>query len=76
MIQLVNNNSEDNHFKIFQRLLKEADEVIIWEELYNPIVIPGTKRIEQDKLVLRVAVTRSRKLTSFLTPAGQPCILL
>lgn len=55
---------------------KEFDEVIIWEELYNPIVNPDPKRIEQDKLVLRVAVTRARKLTSFLTPAGQPCILL
>ncbi|WP_286843559.1 MULTISPECIES: UvrD-helicase domain-containing protein [Sphingobacterium] len=55
---------------------KEFDEVIIWEELYNPIVSPDSKRTEQDKLVLRVAVTRAKKLTSFLTPAGQPCILL
>jgi DNA helicase-2/ATP-dependent DNA helicase PcrA len=55
---------------------KEFDEVIIWEELYNPIVNPDPKRIEQDKLVLRVAATRARKLTSFLTPIGQPCILL
>lgn len=55
---------------------KEFDEVIIWEELYNPIINPDPKRIEQDKLVLRVAVTRARKLTSILTPIGQPCILL
>ncbi|OJV55381.1 MAG: hypothetical protein BGO31_20570 [Bacteroidetes bacterium 43-16] len=55
---------------------KEFDEVIIWEELYNPIVNLDPKRIEQDKLVLRVAVTRAKKLTSFLTPTSQPCVLL
>ncbi|MDP9955038.1 DNA helicase-2/ATP-dependent DNA helicase PcrA [Epilithonimonas hungarica] len=55
---------------------KEFDEVIIWEELYNPIVNPDPKRTEQDKLALRVAVTRARKLTTFLTPISQPCILL
>lgn len=55
---------------------KEFDEVIIWEELYNPIVNPDPKRIEQDKLVLRVAVTRAKKMTSFLTPQSQPCVLL
>lgn len=55
---------------------KEFDEVIIWEELYNPIVNPDPKRIEQDKLVLRVAVTRAKKLTTFLTPIGQPSVIL
>lgn len=55
---------------------KEFEEVIIWEELYNPIVNPDVKRIAQDKLVLRVAVTRARSFTTFLTPKMRPCILL
>ncbi|WP_433862834.1 UvrD-helicase domain-containing protein [Sphingobacterium thalpophilum] len=55
---------------------KEFDEVIIWEELYNPIVSMDPSRIEQDKLVLRVALTRARSFATLLTPASQPCILL
>lgn len=55
---------------------KEFDEVVIWEELYNPIVNPDVKRIEQDKLVLRVAVTRAKSMATFLTPKMQPCVLL
>jgi len=49
---------------------KEFDEVIIWEELYNPIVSMEPSRIEQDKLVLRVALTRARSFAIFLTPAS------
>lgn len=57
---------------------KEFDEVIIWEEVYKQIVRPEStpKRIQQDRLLLRVAVTRARERTTFLTPANSPCILV
>lgn len=57
---------------------KEFDEVIIWEDLYKPIVYPNSNasRLQQDRLVLRVAVTRSKSLTTFMTPASNPCIFL
>lgn len=53
---------------------KEFDEVIIWEELYKPIVFPNS--IDQGKLLLRVAITRARSFVTFLTPASQPCLLI
>lgn len=57
---------------------KEFDEVIIWEEKYKEIVYqsnnPGT--LQQSKLLLRVAVTRARTRTTFLTPGWSPCVLL
>ncbi|MDR6546753.1 DNA helicase-2/ATP-dependent DNA helicase PcrA [Chryseobacterium rhizosphaerae] len=55
---------------------KEFEEVIIWEEQYNPIISSDPDRTEQDKLVLRVAVTRARSLATFFTPKADPCILL
>jgi DNA helicase-2/ATP-dependent DNA helicase PcrA len=53
---------------------KEFDEVIIWEEPYKPIVFMETK--QQDILTLRVAVTRARLFTTFLTPQSSPSIIL
>jgi DNA helicase-2/ATP-dependent DNA helicase PcrA len=57
---------------------KEFDEVIIWEELYKPFVRPESneQRIEQDRLLFRVAATRARNFTTFMTPSSAPCILL
>lgn len=57
---------------------KEFDEVIIWEEMYKPFVRPdaGEQRMEQDRLLFRVAATRAKALTTFLTPKSAPCILL
>lgn len=43
MIQLINNNSEDNHFKIFQQLFKEADEVMIMVAFLK---FSGLKKLE------------------------------
>jgi DNA helicase-2/ATP-dependent DNA helicase PcrA len=57
---------------------KEFDEVIIWEEQYKPIVpdLASASRLQQDRLVLRVAVTRAKSKTTFLTPAVKPCVLI
>jgi DNA helicase II / ATP-dependent DNA helicase PcrA len=57
---------------------KEFDEVIIWEEPYKQIVSSDSppNRIQQDRILLRVAVTRARTTATFLTPASKPCILL
>ncbi|MES2005492.1 MAG: UvrD-helicase domain-containing protein [Bacteroidota bacterium] len=57
---------------------KEFDEVIIWEEKYKEIVYQSDKpgALQQSKLLLRVAVTRARSRTTFLTPGWSPCILL
>lgn len=57
---------------------KEFDEVIIWEDKYRSIVSPKATifDLEQTKLALRVAVTRARVKTTFLTSAEQPCSLL
>lgn len=57
---------------------KEFDEVFIWEDFYNPLVRPtaSAKEISESKYLLRVAATRSRERTTFLTVANQPCILL
>lgn len=53
---------------------KEFDEVIIWEEPYRPIV--RENEIDKGKLLLRVAVTRAKSYTTFLTPSSSPCILV
>jgi DNA helicase-2/ATP-dependent DNA helicase PcrA len=57
---------------------KEFDEVIIWEDQYNSIVPynANTATIEQSKLVLRVGVTRAKKMTTICTPSKSPCILV
>jgi Superfamily I DNA and RNA helicases len=57
---------------------KEFDEVIIWEDQYQSIVPykANTAAIEQSKLVLRVGVTRAKKMTTICTPVGSPCILI
>jgi DNA helicase-2/ATP-dependent DNA helicase PcrA len=57
---------------------KEFDEVFIWEDFYNPLVRPDSKPkdIIESRYLLRVAATRSRERTTFLTVAKQPCILL
>jgi DNA helicase-2/ATP-dependent DNA helicase PcrA len=57
---------------------KEFDEVIIWEELYKQIVTYNAteSRLQQDRLILRVAITRAKAFVSILTPERSPCILL
>lgn len=56
---------------------KEFDEVIIWEDLHKPIIYSSGGNIsQQDKLTLRVAVTRAKSRTTLMTPKSQPCILL
>lgn len=57
---------------------KEFDEVIIWEELYKQIVPENANesRLLQARLILRVAITRSKSFTTILTPLSSPCILL
>jgi DNA helicase-2/ATP-dependent DNA helicase PcrA len=57
---------------------KEFDEVIIWEDLHRPIVFPNStaSRLIQDRLVLRVAVTRAKSKTTFMTPKSSPCLLM
>lgn len=57
---------------------KEFDEVIIWDDQYRPLVSDTTSstRLQQERLVLRVAVTRAKSMATFLTPAAKPCILL
>lgn len=57
---------------------KEFDEVFIWEDYYNPLVRheASAKEIVESRYLLRVAATRSRERTTFLTVASQPCILL
>lgn len=57
---------------------KEFDEVIIWEELYKQIVPANANasRLQQDRLIMRVAITRAKAQTTILTPAKSPCILL
>jgi len=57
---------------------KEFDEVFIWEDYYNPLVRQQAtaKEIVESRYLLRVAATRSRERTTFLTVASQPCILL
>ncbi len=57
---------------------KEFDEVIIWDEQYRPLVSTNSipARVQQDRIVLRVAATRARNMATFLTPAASPCILL
>jgi DNA helicase-2/ATP-dependent DNA helicase PcrA len=57
---------------------KEFDEVFIWEDFYNPLVRPdaNAKELTESRYLLRVAATRSRERTTFLTVARQPCILL
>lgn len=57
---------------------KEFDEVFIWEDYYNPLIrFQATpKDIADSRYLLRVAATRSRERTTFLTVAAQPCILL
>jgi len=57
---------------------KEFDEVLIWEEPFKQIVPPDASlsRIQQDRLILRVAVTRAKCNSIILTPKSSPCILL
>lgn len=58
---------------------KEFDEVIIWEDQYNPIVNVSratVKDIEQVRLSLRVAVTRAKSRTAILTCRDEPCPLV
>lgn len=57
---------------------KEFDEVFIWEDYYNPLIRNGAteKDIAESRYLLRVAATRSRERTTFLTVASQRCILL
>lgn len=57
---------------------KEFDEVFIWEDYYNPIVRSNEneKELIESRYLLRVAATRSREKTTFLTVGSQPCILL
>ena len=53
---------------------KEFDEVIIWEELHRSIV--RQSEVDKGRLLLRVAVTRAKSFTTFLTPTLSPCILV
>lgn len=57
---------------------KEFNEVLIWEEMYKQIVSTNAtpSRLQQDRLILRVAITRAKTFTTFLTPERSPCILL
>ena len=57
---------------------KEFDEVFIWEDYYNSLVNPNSteKEITEARYLLRVAVTRARKRSTFLTVGSKPCILL
>lgn len=57
---------------------KEFDEVIIWEDQYRPISRPDqpTSRLQQDRLLLRVGVTRAKRMVTILTPARNPSCLL
>lgn len=57
---------------------KEFDEVLIWEDPFRPIVHPKSSetRLQQDRLLIRVAATRAKRRTTFLTPSSSPCILL
>lgn len=57
---------------------KEFDEVLIWEEPYKQIItdMSDELRVQQSRLLIRVAATRARIMTTFLTPASSPCLLL
>jgi DNA helicase II / ATP-dependent DNA helicase PcrA len=58
---------------------KEFDEVFIYEGLHQGrfVHINGTEReIAQERLALRVAVTRSMKRCTILTPTNDPCSFL
>lgn len=57
---------------------KEFDHVLIWEDPYKPIVYSNASviRLQEDRRVLRVAVTRAKQKAKFLTPARTPCVLL
>jgi ATP-dependent DNA helicase UvrD/PcrA len=85
--EAVNNALTQEHFSMANRAYrgvyvmnihkakgKEFDEVIIWEELHHPIVWPGDRA--QGALLLRVAITRARSFSTFLTPSSDPCVLI
>ena len=57
---------------------KEFDEVIIWEEIYKQIIPKDStdKRVNEARLLFRVAATRSRLLTTIFTPNFSPCPIL
>ncbi len=58
---------------------KEFDEVIVYEGRYNSRFLKrpdDAKAIEQDRLALRVAVTRAVRRTTILTPADDPSAFL
>ncbi|WP_346238680.1 UvrD-helicase domain-containing protein [Niabella insulamsoli] len=55
---------------------KEFDEVIIWEDAFRSLVYKNVNPSTNDRILLRVAVTRSRIHTTILTPKSSPCILL
>jgi len=58
---------------------KEFDEVVIYEGRYQGRIIHSDateKEVSQARLALRVAVTRAMRLTTILTPVGDPCAFL
>ena len=55
---------------------KEFDEVIVYEGVYQNKIISKPERIDQARLNLRVAVTRSKQKTIIMTPKNDPCALL
>jgi DNA helicase-2/ATP-dependent DNA helicase PcrA len=56
---------------------KEFDEVLIWEELFKQIVPfdASESRLQSERLLLRVAVTRAKSKTTILTPQSSPGLL-
>ena len=58
---------------------KEFDEVIIYEGAFNSRIVRNPndeKEINKSRLLLRVAVTRAMKHTTFMTPEMDKCMLL
>ena len=58
---------------------KELDEVIGFEGIHDGRLTrhsPSDRDLEQSRLNLRVAATRARAQTTFLTPDWKPCPLL
>lgn len=55
---------------------KEFDEVIIWEDAFKSLVKQNINPTSNDRILLRVAITRSRSHSTILTPQRNPCILL
>jgi DNA helicase-2/ATP-dependent DNA helicase PcrA len=55
---------------------KEFDEVVVYEGRHSGRIVPDdadTKRVEQSRLALRVAVTRAMKRATIVTPASARC---